>query len=98
MSTPPLHPDAPLPDDVARELDRVRARWSVLAADRANAAAPAVRAVVDDLARRATGATPGPLPARVLPDALAVVVRDAYLAGCADDVPAALTALRRALP
>lgn len=88
-----------VPADARAELDRIRRRWSELPLARAEAAAPAVRALVTELgARTAPGHAVPDLGPAALPDQLAVLVWDACAAGRADGVTEALTALRRTLP
>lgn len=88
-----------VPAAVRVEVDRIRRRWSELTLEKAVAAEPAVRAVVETLAgRTAPGAVVPDLGPGVLPDQLAVVVWDAYAADLGDGVADTLTALRRALP
>lgn len=96
----PASPSVDPVEPAARtELERVRRRWSELALPRAEAAAPAVRAALADLAQRSAPGEPVPdLGVEVLADQLAVLVWEAYAAGRGDGVPDALTALRRALP
>ena len=88
-----------LPATARAELERVRRRWSQLPLARAEEAAPAVRALVEDLAARTAPGTPVPdLGPAVLPDQLVVVAWDACAAGRADDLTEALATLRRTLP
>ncbi len=89
----------PVEPTARTELERVRRRWSELTLPRAEAAAPAVRAALADLAERsAPGEAVPDLGIAVLADQLAVLVWDAYAAGRGDGVPSLLTALRRDLP
>lgn len=89
-----------VPEDVRRELDRIRTRWAQLPLDRAQAALPTVRTLFDDLAARTagTGATVPDLGPALVPDQLAVLVWDACAAGRGEQLAVALTDLRRALP
>lgn len=97
-------PESPLssPDvldgDARVELDRIRRRWSELSLSRAQAVAPRVRAVVDELAARTGDGEVPDLGPGVLADQLSVVVWDACAAGRGEDVAERLTALRRSLP
>jgi hypothetical protein len=93
------------PDGVGVELERVVRRWQQLPLDRALAASPGLRALVQELADETAGAQ-GIEPARVpdlgpavLPDQLLVMVHDYRQAGL-DQARLAerVTALRRALP
>ncbi|MFQ6171766.1 hypothetical protein ACK8HX_09190 [Oryzobacter sp. R7] len=96
-SADPARPDV-LPEDARRELDRLRARWAQLPLDRAEPAAPRVRALVVDLASRTAGTAVPDLGPGPLVDQLAVVAWDACAAGRGDGITQALTELRRALP
>ncbi len=90
-----------VPEAARTELERIRRRWSELPAARAEAAAPDVRAVVDEVAERTAPGVPVPdLGPAVLVDQLTVVVWDAFAegGGTAGDLTEQLTALRRALP
>lgn len=81
------------------ELDRIRRRWGELTLARAEAVAPRVWALVDDLGRRtATGQSVPDLGPGVVVDQLAVLVWDAYAAGRGDGLAEQLGALRRDLP
>ncbi len=81
------------------EMDRIRRRWSELPMDRAEAAVPLVRALVEEVAHRtAPGSVVPDLGPAALVDQLAVVVWDACADGTVDGLEAALTELRRALP
>ncbi|QIM21683.1 hypothetical protein G7075_12035 [Phycicoccus sp. HDW14] len=91
----------PVPEAARGELERIRRRWSELPLARAEAAAPAVREVVEALAARTAPDTPVPdLGPAALVDQLAVVVWDACATGAVDGpaLTEQLTALRRALP
>ena len=86
-----------LPDDVARELERVVRRWRELSADHALAASGDVRELVQDLAELTAGEAVPELGPAVLLDQLRVLVWDAASAdvpGLADRV----ADLRRRLP
>ena len=93
------------PDEVGVELERVVRRWQQLPLDRALAASPGVRALVQELADEVAGAQGiGPeqvpdLGPAVLPDQLLVMVHDYREAGL-DGARLAerVTALRRSLP
>lgn len=87
-----------LPEDARRELDRLRTRWTHLPLDRAEPAAPRVRALVVDLAARTADAEVPDLGPGLLLDQLAVVAWDACAAGRGEGVTQSLTELRRALP
>lgn len=89
-----------VPEDVRRELDRIRTRWGQLDVERAAAALPVVRTVLDDLAARTSvgGATVPDLGPRVVLDQLGAVTWDACAAGRGDGIAEALAGLRRALP
>lgn len=94
---------SPVPDAVAAELERVARRWHQLPLDHALSAAPALRALAQELAVAAGESRDhsiddlGPAAAY---DQLAVLTYDACAAGLADDLRLAhrLSALRRALP
>ena len=86
-----------LPDDVGRELERVVRRWRELPADRALAASPAVREVVQDLADATAGRLVPELGPAVLIDQLRVLVWDAASAGV-PELADRLADLRRTLP
>ncbi|CAN7329868.1 hypothetical protein GCM10022415_05940 [Knoellia locipacati] len=86
-----------LPDDVSRELERVVRRWRELPADRALAASPAVRDVVQDLADATAGQPVPDLGPGVLIDQLRVLVWDAASAGV-PELTERLADLRRSLP
>ncbi|WP_299443597.1 hypothetical protein [uncultured Phycicoccus sp.] len=88
-----------VPPEATLEVDRIRRRWSELTLEKAAAAAPAVRGVVEAVARRtAPEAAVGDLGPAVLPDQLAVVVWDAYAAGLGDGIVDLLAEARRTLP
>jgi type VI protein secretion system component VasF len=88
-----------VPHDARTELDRIRRRWAELPLGRAEEAAPAVRAVLGDLAdRTARGARVPDLGVAALADQLAVLVWDACAADRAEGIPDVLTELRRSLP
>jgi hypothetical protein len=91
----------PVPAAARTELDRIRRRWSELSLDRAEAAAPAVRDLVEQVAAHTAPDTPVPdLGPAVLVDQLAVVVWDACAAGRIEpaDLIERLATLRRDLP
>jgi hypothetical protein len=89
----------PVPAPAREELERIRRRWGELTLPRAEAAAPEVRALLDDLARRSAPGEPVPdLGVEVLADQLSVLVWEAYVAGRGEGVADLLTALRRTLP
>ena len=89
----------PVSAPAREELERIRRRWGELTLPRAEAAAPEVRALLDDLARRSAPGEPVPdLGVEVLADQLAVLVWEAYAAGRGDGVHELLTGLRRTLP
>ena len=85
------HP-SPVPVAAAVELDRLSRRWTVLPLPRAVRALPAVRALLDELARPPGVPDLGP---EAVMDQLTVLVWDAYAAGRGDGVPERLAALRR---
>ncbi|GGL35244.1 hypothetical protein H9L10_01520 [Phycicoccus endophyticus] len=89
----------PVPAPARSELERIRRRWSQLPLPAAQAAAPAVRALVERVAAATEPAATVPdLGPAALVDQLCVVVWDAYAAGAAPGLEEELTGLRRALP
>ena len=87
-----------VPPQARVELDRIRRRWGELPVDAATARMPPLRRLLAELApRSATGQDVPDLGPAVVVDQLAVLVWDAYAAGCGDGIPELLTAARREL-
>lgn len=97
-----MTPGSPVPDEVAAELERVGRRWQQLPLDHALRAAPALRALAQELADALAGESAPPItdlgPAASY-DQLAVLTYDACAAGRAVDLrlPERLADVRRGL-
>ena len=99
----PSRVGSPIPPVVSDELRRVVERWHQLPLGHALSRVPPVRALVQSLADRVSGArgsgmqqVPDLGPAALM-DQLTVLVWDASAAGVGADLEARLAALRRAL-
>ena len=87
-----------VPVEARTELDRIRRRWAELPIAQAEGRMPLLRGLLADLAPRSADVPDVPdLGPAVVVDQLAVLVWDAYAAGCGDGIPDLLTQARRAL-